>query len=66
MLRPDLQLRALEPFTSWPPAGVVNAIQNGTALVLKPHQEIEPTLAAAAYEGDGVSRITQAGVVQPG
>ncbi len=32
---------ALEPFTSWPPAGV-------------------------AYEGDGVSRITLAGVVQPG
>ncbi|HEV8338561.1 MAG TPA: aldose 1-epimerase [bacterium] len=55
---------ALEPFTSWPPAGVPNAIQNGTALVMKPHQEIETTLAAVAYEGEGVSRITQAGDVR--
>lgn len=56
---------ALEPFTSWPPAGVPNALKNGTALVMKPHQEIETTLTAVAYEGEGVSRITPSGDVQP-
>jgi hypothetical protein len=55
---------ALEPFTSWPPAGVPNAIKNGTALVMKPHQEIETTLAAVAYEGEGISGISRAGDVQ--
>lgn len=54
---------ALEPFTSWPPAGVANAVQNGTALLMAPHQVIETTLAAVAYEGEGVSRITQTGSV---
>jgi hypothetical protein len=56
---------ALEPFTSWPPTGVSNAVANGTALVMKPHQVIETTLAAVAYEGEGASRITPSGVVQP-
>lgn len=55
---------ALEPFTSWPPAGVANAIANGTALKMRPHQVIETTLAAVAYEGEGVSRITTAGSVR--
>lgn len=55
---------ALEPFTSWPPAGVANAIQNGTALILAPHQVIETTLVAVAYEGDGVSRVTPDGSVE--
>jgi hypothetical protein len=54
---------ALEPFTSWPPAGVANAIQNGTALMLAPRQVIETALVAVAYEGDGVSRITPSGSV---
>lgn len=55
---------ALEPFTSWPPTGVANAIQNGTALIMKPHQEMKTTLVAVAYEGDGISRITLAGAVE--
>jgi len=40
-------------------------VANGTALVMKPHQVIETTLAAVAYEGEGASRITPSGVVQP-
>jgi hypothetical protein len=55
---------ALEPFTSWPPAGIASAVQNGTALLLQPQQEIETVLAAVAYEGEGVTRITQSGSVQ--
>jgi hypothetical protein len=54
---------ALEPFTSWPPAGVVNAIKNGTALVMGPGQVIDTSLVAVAYEGEGVTRIRQDGVV---
>jgi len=56
---------ALEPFTSWPPAGVANAVQNGTALMLRPGEQIETVLAAVAYEGEGVTRITPAGSVEP-
>jgi hypothetical protein len=41
---------ALEPFSSYPPAGVPNAIQNGTALILKPGQVIETELVATAFE----------------
>lgn len=41
---------ALEPFTSYPPAGVPNAIKNGTALILKPNQVIETELVASAFE----------------
>ncbi|HEY6103435.1 MAG TPA: aldose 1-epimerase [bacterium] len=55
---------ALEPFTSWPPAGITNAVQNGTALLMQPHQEIETVLAAVAYEGEGVTRIAQSGSVE--
>jgi hypothetical protein len=55
---------ALEPFTSWPPAGVANAVQNGTALIMKPHQQIETALAAVAYEGEGISRITPSGSIE--
>lgn len=56
---------ALEPFTSWPPAGVANAIQNGTALIMAPRQVVETSLVAVAYEGEGVSRVTLTGAVQP-
>jgi hypothetical protein len=48
---------ALEPFTSWPPAGIAEAIDNGTALWLEPGQVIETRLTALAYEGEGVTRI---------
>ena len=54
---------ALEPFTSWPPAGVTTAVENGTALVLNPHQVIETELVAVAYEGEGVHRIDRDGAV---
>ena len=43
---------ALEPFSSYPPAGVPNAIQNGSALILKPNQVIDTDLAAIAFEGE--------------
>jgi hypothetical protein len=55
---------ALEPFSSYPPAGVPNAIKNGTALVLKPNQVIETDLAAVAYEAESVSRIGRDGSMQ--
>jgi hypothetical protein len=55
---------ALEPFTSWPPAGVANAVRNGTALLLKPQQRLETTLAAVAYEGEGISRVVPSGSVE--
>lgn len=55
---------ALEPFTSWPPSGTAAAIENGTALVLAPGQTIETRLAAVAYDGEGVGRITADGVVE--
>jgi len=48
---------ALEPFTSYPPAGIKNALDNGTALRLQPGQVIETALVAVAYEGQGVKRI---------
>lgn len=41
---------ALEPFTSYPSAGISTAIQNGSALLLQPNQVIETDLAAAAFE----------------
>lgn len=43
---------ALEPFTSWPPAGIATAIKNGTAYLMKPGQVIDTELAAVAYEGE--------------
>ena len=55
---------ALEPFTSYPPAGVANAVRNGTALVLRPGQVLETELAAVAYEGEGVQRIRRDGTVE--
>jgi hypothetical protein len=55
---------ALEPFTSYPPAGVQNAIKNGTALVMKPNQVIETDLAAVAYEAESVTRIGRDGSMQ--
>jgi len=55
---------ALEPFTSYPPAGIKNAIDNGTALIMKPGQVIETELVAVAYEGGGISHIGRDGSVQ--
>jgi hypothetical protein len=55
---------ALEPFTSYPPAGVKNAIENGTALILAPSSTVETELVAVLYEGEGVKRIARDGVVE--
>jgi hypothetical protein len=41
---------ALEPFSSYPPGGVQNALKNGSALVLQPNQVIETELVAEAFE----------------
>jgi hypothetical protein len=54
---------ALEPFTSWPPQGIQNAIANGTARVMQPGEVIETDLVAAAYEADGPARIRRDGSV---
>ncbi len=54
---------ALEPFTSYPPAGVKNAIDNGSALIMKPGQVIETEMVAVAYEGSDVNSISREGVV---
>jgi Domain of unknown function (DUF4432) len=55
---------ALEPFTSWPPAGIASAVANGTARVLEPGEVLETTLAAVAYEGAAIERIDIDGTVQ--
>jgi Domain of unknown function (DUF4432) len=55
---------ALEPFTSWPPAGVKNAVDNGTARVMQPGEVIETDLVAVVYEGSGVARIGRDGSVE--
>ncbi len=54
---------ALEPFTSFPPAGVPNAIQNGSALILQPNQVIETDLVAAAIQGNAASKVNRDGSV---
>jgi hypothetical protein len=54
---------ALEPFTSYPPAGVKKAIDNGTAVTMEPGQTIETELAAVAYAGEGVRGISVDGRV---
>jgi hypothetical protein len=54
---------ALEPFTSWPPAGVKNAIENGSARVLEPREVIETDLVAVAYEADQPVRIRRDGSI---
>jgi len=55
---------ALEPFTSFPPAGIKNAIENGSARIMKPGEVIETELVAVAYEGTGVSHISREASVE--
>lgn len=57
---------ALEPFTSYPPAGVQNAIKNGTAYMMQPEEVLETDLVAAAYEGQGVKRMSVDGNIEIG
>lgn len=54
---------ALEPFTSYPPAGITTAIQNQSARYLKPEEVIETELVAVAYEGVGAEKVTLEGSV---
>ncbi len=49
---------ALEPFTSYPPAGIRKAIDNGTAVMMEPDQTIETDLVAVAYAGEGIRGIS--------
>lgn len=55
---------ALEPFTSYPPAGIGNAIKNGTALVMKPTEVIDTDLVAVAFEDCTVKRVARDGTVE--
>lgn len=48
---------ALEPFTSYPPAGIANAIENKTALMMQPSQTIETNMVMVAYEGAGINSV---------
>lgn len=52
---------ALEPFTSYPPAGIKKAIENGTALMMDPGATIETDLVAVAYTGEGIRGISRDG-----
>jgi hypothetical protein len=54
---------ALEPFTSYPPAGIGKAVENGTALTMAPDETIETELVAVAYAGEGISGISADGAV---
>jgi hypothetical protein len=54
---------ALEPFSSYPPAGIQNAIKNGSALVMKPAEVIETDLVAVAYDSGPVNRVNRDGSV---
>lgn len=55
---------ALEPWTSWPDAGIEEAIRNGTAITLAGSASIETSLRAVAYTGlTSVSSVSPAGEV---
>jgi len=53
----------VEPFTSYPPAGINNAIKNGTALTMQPGEVIETELVTVAYEASKIQKITLDGKV---
>ena len=55
---------ALEPFTSYPPGGIMNAIKNGSALYMKPEEVIETDLVAVAFEGEAGNRVNPDGSVE--
>jgi len=55
---------ALEPFTSYPPAGIKNAIDNGTARLLQAGEEIETGLAMVVYEAESIQGIERDGSVR--
>ena len=55
---------ALEPFTSYPPAGIQNAIKNGTALLMKPAEVLETDLVAVAYDKGMVKSVKRDGSIE--
>jgi hypothetical protein len=55
---------ALEPFTSYPPAGIGNAIKNGTARIMAPNEIIDTDLVAVAYEHERIQRVCRDGTVE--
>lgn len=55
---------ALEPFTSYPPGGIQNAIRNGSARVMQPEETIETEMVAVAYEGGRAQRVHADGSVE--
>lgn len=56
---------ALEPWTSWPGAGLNATIENGTARCLQAGESLETELVAVAYEGRShVKNISRAGEVE--
>jgi hypothetical protein len=56
--------QALEPWTSYPSDGLLKAIENGTAVLLEPGEQLETSLTAVAYEGlQRVTSVTADGVV---
>jgi len=58
---------ALEPWTSYPSAGLLTAIQNGSAIKLEAGQSKSVTLRAIAYENaQKVSHVSPEGIVTAG
>jgi len=56
---------ALEPWSSYPSAGLLSAIQNGTAAKLEKSQSVSVTLRAVAYHGPQlVSHVAPNGEVE--
>jgi hypothetical protein len=55
---------ALEPWTSHPSAGLLTAIQNGSAIKLQAGQSKSATLRAIAYHNvQKVSRVSPDGII---
>jgi hypothetical protein len=54
---------ALEPFTSYPPGGIQNAIKNDTAYIMKPNEVIETELVSVAYQKAEISGVKLDGTV---
>jgi len=55
---------ALEPFTSYPPAGIQNAIKNGSAYIMKPEEIINTSLVAVAYQSGAATRVSIDGAIE--
>jgi hypothetical protein len=55
---------ALEPFTSYPPTGINNAIKNGSARIMQPGEIIDTEIVAVAYQQPEIKRINLSGIVE--